>query len=173
MNAHELRPLAALFTFVLACAPSCAPFTAPAEARIEQARHVPGAQCDDASPADRAAQVLGLRGLLDVAPLIATVRKYKGMEGSRLVGVEIRYAAPPGVTPMWLQRELECHQADVVLGRAPARPDDPYVAPDEWLALDVGAVGSALVVQVSAASRGAATASVERARRLYARAQVR
>jgi hypothetical protein len=173
MNAPELSPLAALLTCALTCAPSCTPFTAPAEARIELASRIPRAQCDDAAPGDRAAQVLGMPGLLGVAPLTATVRRYKGMDESRLLGVEIRYAAPPGVTPMWLQRELECHQADVVLGRAPARADDPYVAPDEWLGLDVGAAGSALVVQVSAASRRAATASVERARRLYARAQVR
>ena len=80
------------------------------------------------------------------------------------MGARLRYAAPAGVTAAWFQRELECHEADVVLGRAPARRDDPYVSPDEWLEIEVGTAGSALVVEVRARDRDAAAAAVQRAR---------
>jgi hypothetical protein len=100
---------------------------------------------------------------------MTSLRALKGYPDDHLVGARLRYAAPPGVTAAWFQRELECHQAEVVLGRAPARDDDPYVSADEWLEIEVGTAGSALVVEVRARGRDAAAAAAERARRLAAR----
>jgi hypothetical protein len=171
MLTHALKPLMALFTGCLACAPFCTPMARLAEVRMERARGIPHVQCDDVTAAARAEQVLGMRGILGVEPLTVTRHRSKGRDESRLVGLEIRYAAPPGVTTAWLQRQLECHQAEVILGRAPAREDDPFVSPEEWLELAVGDGGSVLVVQIAAQSQETATASAERARRLHRRAQ--
>jgi hypothetical protein len=162
MRIGRLRFFAALS----ACALSCAPVASPAQIRLEQAKSIAATRCEGTAPGERVARLLGAPGLLGVEPLIATVPSYKGPNESRLVGAALRYTAPPGVTPTWLQRDLECHQADVVLGRTPLRADDPYVAPDDWLGIEVTTVGSALVIQVRARSHEGAEAAITRARRL-------
>lgn len=53
-------------------------------------------------------------------------------------GATLRVSALPGVTPEWLDRELECHGARVILGLAkPVDPDDPFVLPGSALDIDV------------------------------------
>jgi hypothetical protein len=139
---------------------------------MERARSLPAVQCADVTPAEREAQILGVSGLLGVDPLTTTVRRAKHADGTRLAGTVLRYAAPPAVTPAWFQRELECHAADVALGRVPARDDDPYVSPAAWLDFEVATAGSALVITVRAPDSEAAADTIERARRLSSRSRV-
>lgn len=166
-----VRPLR-FMPLAVAATLGCTSMLPPGQARLENASRIPPALCDDATPAERATRVLGTRGLFGVELSRETFLSSKSYTRSRPAGVELRYAAPPAVTTAWFQRELECHQADVVLGRVAARDDDPYAAPDVWLAVDVTTAGSAMVVEVRAEDREAAAAILERARRLQ-RSQVR
>src|SRR5262245_59939853 len=63
-------------------------------------------------------------------------------------GARIHLQPLAGQTREALARALECHEAAVVLGRAAARPDDPYVLPDRWLAIDVASEDDGFVVLV-------------------------
>ena len=64
-----------------------------------------------------------------------------------------------------LQRALECHEAAVTLGAAPALPDDPYVLPGSWLEIDVSATNEGLIAAVLTDSPDDAPRIVERAHR--------
>src|SRR5579883_3168861 len=55
----------------------------------------------------------------------------------RLRGARIRIKPLAGFSKETIARSVECHEARVLLGQAPARADDPYVLPDHWLDIDV------------------------------------
>ena len=62
-----------------------------------------------------------------------------------------------------MQRALECHQAAVVLGKAPELPDDPYVLPGSWLNIDVSTTKDGLMASVLTDNPDNARIIVERA----------
>jgi hypothetical protein len=70
----------------------------------------------------------------------------------------------PGQTRELVARTLECHEASVVLGRAAASPDDPYVLPDRWLSIDVDSDKDGFVAAVTTDDLDAARRVLERAR---------
>jgi hypothetical protein len=67
-----------------------------------------------------------------------------------LRGAKILVRPLPGVSKESLTRSLECHQASVVLGKAPAVENDPYTLPQRWVDIDVDSEGDAFVVFVRA-----------------------
>ncbi len=145
----------------------CAELISPAGKR-ERALAIPAAQCDGASADERARRLLEDTALVTAEPLTVSRRTSKGQYETRLLGAELRYVARASVTAGHLQAEIECHQADVALGRVTGREPDPFVAEGEWLDIDADAAGSALRVRVLAAGREEASAIAARARALVA-----
>jgi hypothetical protein len=66
----------------------------------------------------------------------------------RLRGARLHLRPALNVSAEALQRTLECHQARVTLGDAPASADDPYVLPGAWLDIDVDSSGDGMVAAV-------------------------
>jgi hypothetical protein len=67
-----------------------------------------------------------------------------------------------------MARSLECHESRVLLGRVPARTDDPYVLEGTWLGIDVDSEGDGFVVSVRVDEIEAARRVLERAQRFAA-----
>ena len=87
---------------------------------------------------------------------------------ARLRGARIHVKPQPGFSREMLARNLECHESRVVLRRAAAQADDPYVLPDEWLDIDVDSEGDGFVVLVRADDVEVARRVLERAQRFAA-----
>jgi hypothetical protein len=156
-----LGVLAVMTVFVGACAST----ELVAQNRIARAESLPPAQCADAMPAERTTRLLARPEVLEVEPAVDVQRRTKGVPSSRVTGANLRFAAPPGVSSAWLQREIECHQAEVALGLASAADNDPYVLPNDWLEIQVHEKGSSFVVATRAGTREAAAAALDRAKR--------
>lgn len=71
-----------------------------------------------------------------------------------------------------LQRALECHQAAVTLGKAPALPEDPYFLPGAWLEMDVSVTNEGLMATVLTDGPDDARRVLERAHRFAPSARV-
>lgn len=84
---------------------------------------------------------------------------------ARLRGARIRIKPLPGLSRETIARSAECHEARAVLGQIPARPDDPYVLPDQWLDIDVESEGDGFAILARTDSTDAARRALERARR--------
>jgi len=82
----------------------------------------------------------------------------------RLRGAEIHLRPLAGFARESLARDLECHEARVVLGAAAPRADDPFVLPGRWVEIDVNSEGDGFVVL-------ARVDEIDSARELLARAQ--
>jgi hypothetical protein len=136
-------------------------------------------QCADLQPAQRAALVLAKPEAVLVDAALGERKPSdgfphgfpKGQPPPTLLGATLRIAAPHGATAAWLQRELECHQSEVVLGRVRLTDNDPYAIPNDWLDIAVTEQGNGFVVETRAASRSAAEAALERAMRFQAAQQ--
>jgi hypothetical protein len=68
---------------------------------------------------------------------------------ARLRGARIQMKPIAGTSKESLTRALECHEANVVLGRATAVADDPYVLADRWLDIEVTSEGDSFVALVT------------------------
>jgi hypothetical protein len=82
-----------------------------------------------------------------------------------LRGASLHIKPLPGFSRESLTRNLECHEARVMLGRVAARADDPYVLAGNWLDIDVDSEGDGFVIQVRADSIDVARQVLERAQR--------
>lgn len=82
---------------------------------------------------------------------------------ARFRGARIHLGPAVGASHEAIERGLMCHQADVVLGRAPTRDDDPYVLPGHWLAIEVESTGDGFVAHVRAERIDDAKAVLDRA----------
>jgi hypothetical protein len=64
---------------------------------------------------------------------------------ARLRGARLRVRPPPGKTHETLTWALECHQANVVMGRTSPTANDPYVLEGRWLDIEVASEGDSFV----------------------------
>jgi hypothetical protein len=142
----------------------CQPARSPESAREEKARQLSAVECRDGSPEARAQRLHALRTVV-AADAMYPERPNKPLRASPAIGVRMAVAASDNVAPVFLEHEIECHEADVVLGRTPLTDDDPFVLPAEWVDARVEASGTQLVIELRPASGGAATEVVDRARR--------
>jgi hypothetical protein len=72
-----------------------------------------------------------------------------------------------------IQRKLECHEARVLLGEAPAREVDPYAIGGAWLEIRADSEGYGFVVAVKTDELREAKDVLKRARLFAASAPVR
>jgi hypothetical protein len=117
---------------------------------------------EDAGPPPLAADALSPSNIETVQAAYMHMNAGAGAD-LRLRGVNL-HMRPTVNTPVGvLQRALECHEAAVTLGDAPELPDDPYVLPGVWLAIDVSATNEGLMATVGTDSPDDARRVVERA----------
>jgi hypothetical protein len=86
----------------------------------------------------------------------------------RLRGARLHLRPVAAMSRESLQRSLECHQAHVVLGTAPAHDEDPYSLPGVWLHIDADSDGDGFVVAVRTDALPDAKDVLQRARRFVA-----
>lgn len=84
---------------------------------------------------------------------------------ARLRGARLHLRPAPGASPESLTRALECHEANVVLGRTRSPIDDPYVLADRWLDIKVASEGDSFVTLVTTDDFDAAQEILARAKR--------
>jgi hypothetical protein len=87
---------------------------------------------------------------------------------ARLRGARFHLRPVGDLSRELLQRNLECHQARVVLGTTPEFQSDPYVLPGRWLDIDADSDGDGFVVAVKADALSDARDVLARARRFAA-----
>jgi hypothetical protein len=83
-----------------------------------------------------------------VEPAYSYVSSGSADREARLRGARIHLRPAPALSRESIRRSLECHQAHVVLGTAPARDADPYFSPGVWLDIDADSEGDGFVVAV-------------------------
>lgn len=104
-------------------------------------------------------------GVIDsVEPAYSYVKSGPVDREARLRGARIHIKPLAGFSKETIARSVECHEARVVLGQAPARVDDPYVLPGHWIDIDVESEGDGFAILVRADE-------MDIARELLARAQ--
>jgi hypothetical protein len=87
---------------------------------------------------------------------------------ANLAGARIHVRPLPGVSPEGLMRDLECHEARVVLEGGRPREDDPYVLPGQWVDLEVSSERDGFVVLARVTSIADARVVLDRAKRFAA-----
>ena len=85
-----------------------------------------------------------------------------------LRGAKLHLAPQPSLTAELLQRAVECHEARVVLGSAPALADDPYSLPGAWVDVKAESTGDGFVISVLTDHQENAKQVLDRARRFAA-----
>jgi hypothetical protein len=110
------------------------------------------------------APILSGQAVRGVEPLYATIEGGKSGEEAHLRGAILTVSALPGMTAEWLDRELECHSASVVLGQVKATPDDPFWLPASTVDIDVRPGKDGFVIGVAGYSSADARQILERAR---------
>ena len=151
VGAKHLVSASAVVAFGAGCATQVTAVKDP----VAHANALLPALCGDVSAAERAAVVLAMPNAVAVEAAAGIRRPTegfprgfpKGPKAPNLQGATLQFAAGHGVTTAWLQRQLECHQSEVVTGRAPLTANDPYVLPEGWLDIRVKEQGSVFVVE--------------------------
>lgn len=135
---------------------------------------------DTRTPADRAGEIVPRcatgadptsaqavsPGLVErVDPAYSFVPSGGGVDRAvHIRGARLLLRPAMNVSPEALQRALECHEAEVTLGRAAALQSDPYVLPGSWLDIHVASTGDGLVAAVETNELDDARRVLERAR---------
>jgi hypothetical protein len=123
-------------------------------------------QCRDLSEATAAPRVA--RGSIDsVEPLTSRVQSGNNSE-TRLIGAKIHVKPLLGLTRELLTRELQCHEARVLLGKAPPLANDPYSAAPAWVDIHVDSEENGFAVRVESFDFDTARAELTRATRFVA-----
>jgi hypothetical protein len=118
---------------------------------------------------EEAAAPLLSRSIVDsVDPAYSYVQSGPVDHEARLRGARIHVKPMPGFSKESLERNVECHQARVVLQQVTAPPDDPYVLADNWLDIDVDSEGDGFVILVRADSIDVARRVLDKAQRFVA-----
>jgi len=146
---------------------ACAFFSPLPDARspVDRAHDI-DVQCRDLSEVTAAPRVA--RGAIDsVEPLTSHVQSGNNYE-TRLIGARIHVKPLPGLSRELLTRELQCHQARVVLGTAPPLANDPYSAAPGWVDIHVDSEENGFAVRVESFDFDTANAELARAKRYLA-----
>jgi hypothetical protein len=143
--------------FTIGCEPA-------AKSPVDQAEFMENTRCGPEVKDGDLALVLGGQAIQSVGPLYSTVEGSKTGEESRLRGAIVTVNALQGMSAEWLDRELECHGARLILGRIQSSPDDPFWLPGSTVDVDVRPAKDGFAV-------GIAGYSPADARRIFDRAQ--
>lgn len=133
---------------------------------VDRARELEG-KCRDADERPASAAPEG------VEPDVVYVNGGPNGREARFRGARIRLAPSAGGSSETVERSLRCRQADVTLGRARPRDDDPYVLPGRWLSIDVESSGDGFLVHVRADRLEDARIVLDRAEAFARRGQSR
>jgi hypothetical protein len=147
--------------------PACAFFSPIPDARspVDRAHEI-DVQCRELSEATAAPDV-SKTAIDSVEPLQSHVQSGNNSE-TRLLGAKIHVRPLPGLTRELLARELQCHEARVLLGKAPPLVDDPYSAAPAWVDISADSEGNGFAVSVESFDFDTANAELARARRYLA-----
>lgn len=128
IKAHLTLPVATIALLVGACTEHVAPTV--------KATAVQQTQCAVASGDVR---VLQHTTVLDAGPLYSHVITGKNGSEDRVTGAKLLVRPPDGISAEQLERMLQCHSAQVLLGQVDTSrfADDPYWLPNAWLDIDV------------------------------------
>ncbi len=113
---------------------------------------------------DKLAGLASPSSVESVEPSYAFVPSTASDHEARLRGALLHVRPIAGFSREALARGLECHEANVALGRTPPFADDPYTLPDRWLSIDVDSDGDGFAVHVRADDFRDAGRVLERAR---------
>ena len=142
---------------------SCAGFSPFPDARSPMDRaHELDVPCRDSSEAT-AAPMTARSAIDSVEPLHGHVQSGNNSE-TRLLGARIHVRPLPGVTRELLARELQCHEARVLLGKAPPLARDPFSAAPQWVDIRVDSESNGFVVEVESFDFEVANAELGRAK---------
>jgi hypothetical protein len=159
-----------LFIAALAYLPGCAFLPVPDfRTPADHAREVVP-RCRSFSE-DASQQLLAPSLIESVEPSYSYVSSNSIDREARLRGARMHLRPTGAMSHESIQRSLECHQAHVVLGLAPARDDDPYVLTGTWLEINADSEGDGFVVAVQTMNFETARSVLERARRFAAAKQ--
>jgi hypothetical protein len=132
-NTKRSRRAGPLVVVVAMAVGACAPARSPADRAAEMERATCGPDVPEASITP-----LFERGAIEsVEPLFETVADAELGREKEVVGAIVHVRALKGVTPEWLDRALECHNARRTLGTVPEVRDDPFWIPDGAVEIDV------------------------------------
>jgi hypothetical protein len=146
---------------------ACAFFSPIPDARGPADRaHELDVQCRDLSEAT-AAPRLAREAIDSVEPLMSRVQSGTNSE-TRLLGAKLHVKPSSGLTRELLTRELQCHEARVLLGKAAPLTDDPYSAAPAWIDIHVDSEDNGFVVRVESFDFETANAELARAKRYVA-----
>jgi hypothetical protein len=154
------RVLSIVAASLVACS---AGTTQEAKTASDRAAFMERTRCAGGEDEALLAPVLNGNAVRDARPLYSNVDSAKGGLHAELRGATLVVDALPGMTAEWLDRALECHSAQNVLGRRPVAPDDPFWLPESTVDIDVRSAKDGFDVAVS----GFSTAD---AQRIWARA---
>jgi hypothetical protein len=145
----------------------CAFFSPLPDARSPLDRaHDLDVQCRDLSE-ETAAPRLAKDAIDSVEPLTSHVQSGNNSE-TRLLGAKIHVKPLAGLTRELLTRELQCHEARVLLGKSPPLVDDPYSAAPAWVDIGVDSESNGFAVRVESFDFDTAKAELARANRYFA-----
>jgi hypothetical protein len=156
-------PVLALASALVGCSgiPGLVPDTRTA---ADHAREVEP-KCKGFGEEEAATPLLSASIVDSVEPAYSHVQSGPVDREARLRGASLHVKPLPGFSRESLTRNLECHEARVMLGRVTALADDPYVLAGNWLDIDVDSDGDGFVVQVRADSIEVARQILDRAQR--------
>jgi hypothetical protein len=119
---------------------------------------------------DDDSRVIDVSNILSVAPAYATVPTSNNNSQTRLLGAEIRLRAQPGLSRVWVDHVLRCHESARLRGASTMADadNDPFWLPGKWLDVDVREDQGLFVVQLTHYEVAPAKAELERARRASA-----
>jgi hypothetical protein len=106
------------------------------------------AKCRDESD-DQNRQSLSPESIESVDAAYVYVMGGPNGRSARLRGARIQLKPLAGASGETLTRVLECHEANVVLGRATSPADDPYVLDGRWLDIEVKSEKDSFVALVT------------------------
>ncbi len=135
----------------------------PPQTAVETASSWERSQCatfrDDAAIAD----VLSGRAIERIDPLYAGVQSKSS--SPRLEGAVLTVRPLRGATAEWLDRSLECHGVEQMLGRATARGGavDPFVLPGAFVRINVHSAGDGFRIELVGATMADAREILSRA----------
>jgi hypothetical protein len=121
----------------------------PARSPVDQADFMQRTRCGPEVNDSDLAPILSGQALKNVEPLYSTMESGRAGDQARLRGALLTVSALPGVTPEWLDRELECHSAGLTLGQLKSIPEDPFWLSGAVVDIDVRPAKDGFLIAVA------------------------